>query len=235
MIAGIHQPHYYPWIGYFNKMAKSDIFILLDEVQMEKGSYMYRNRILNKQGKIVYLTISGDKHGFIDKEYREIRSKDDTVWLTKHKEEIKRAYGDSVYFAEVWSVLSDLFETHESTICDYCIRSILRIRDLLGIESRVVLQSELKYDITQRKNDLVIELCRAVGAAEYLSGNGARKYADESSFADASIALLYQQFEMPEYPQINSKEFVGGLSILDLLFNCGIQRSKEIFWKTCST
>ena len=235
MIAGIHQPHYFPWIGYFNKMAESDIFILLDEVQMEKGSYMYRNRILNQQGKIVYLTISGDKHGFIDKKYNEIKSKDDETWLKKHREEIQRSYGDSVFFEEVWSEIADLFETRESTICEYCIRSILRIKELLGIGSKVVLQSDMEYDKNQRKNDLVIELCKAVGATEYLSGNGARKYADEASFADASIVLSYQQFKIPEYPQMNSSEFTPGLSMLDLFFNCGIKRAKEIFWETCNT
>lgn len=235
MIVGIHQPHYYPWIGYFDKMAQSDTFILLDEVQMEKGSFMYRNRILNQQGKIVYLTISGDKHGFIHKKYREIKSKDDELWLRKHKDEIKRSYGNSPYFNEIWAEIGDLFETYETTICAYCIRSILRIKQLLGIESSVVLQSDLKYDQSQRKNDLVIELCKAVGATAYLSGNGARKYADEQSFTDAAIALSYQRFEMPEYPQMNSSEFVPGLSVLDLLFNCGIEKSKEVFWKTCDT
>lgn len=234
MIVGIHQPHYFPWMGYFNKMAESDTFILMDEVQMEKGSYMYRNRILNKQGKVVYLTISGDKHGFIDKKYCEIPSKDDSVWLHKHREEIKRAYGESPFFQEVWSAIEDLFETHESTICAYCIRSILRIKDLLGIESKIVLQSSLDYDKSKRKNDLVIELCQAVGASGYLSGNGARKYEDESSFSAACIELRYQQFDMSVYPQMNSAEFVPGLSILDLLFNCGLEKTKEIFWDTCS-
>ena len=232
MTAGIHQPHYFPWIGYFNKMAKSDTFILLDEVQMEKGSFMYRNRILNKQGKIVYLTVSGDKHGQLSKKYFEISSKNDEVWLNKHKEEIKKSYGEGAFFEEVWSELADLFETRESTVCGYCVRSITRIRDLLGIESKLVMQSDLEYDKSKRKNDLVIELCKAVGASEYLSGNGARKYADESSFADASIKLSYQQFDMPKYPQMNSGEFVEGLPVLDLLFNCGIKRAKEIFWET---
>ncbi len=232
MIVGIHQPHYFPWMGYFDKMAKSDKFILLDDVQLEKGSYMYRNRILNSQGKIIYLTISGEKHGFLDKQYREILSTNDSEWLEKHINEIYRAYSSSPFFNEIWSSIEDLFATKENTICDYCVRSIIRIKDLLDIPTLIVMQSELPSDDTMRKNDLVINLCKTIGADRYLSGNGARKYTDEQSFQDAGIILRYQSFNPIEYDQMHSQEFVPGLSILDVLFNCGIEKTKQLFWKS---
>ena len=233
MIVGIHQPHYFPWMGYFDKMAKVDLFILLDDVQMEKGSYMYRNRIVNAQEKVSYLTISGDKHGFLDRSYKDIASTNDAVWLQKHACEIARAYKESPYFAEVWDSIKDLFETQEHTICAYCIRSIFRIKELLGIDTKIALQSEIHADDTKRKNDLVLNLCQTVGADGYLSGNGARKYTDETSFENAGIRLRYQQFTPPVYPQIHTQEFVGGLSMLDVLFNCGLDKTRELFSESC--
>ncbi len=230
MVVGIHQPHYFPWIGYFDKMAKSDRFILLDEVQMEKGSFMYRNRIINCQGKIVYLTISGDKHGYLEKKYRDIESTNDNECLKKQKNEIIQAYKESNFFDEIWNHLGILFETEETTICNYCIRSIFAIKDLLGIDTKIFLQSDLHYDETQKKNNLVLDLCKAIGANEYLSGNGARKYTDEASYLSAGITLRYQDFHIPEYDQIHTNEFIPGLSILDMLFNCGIERTKQMFW-----
>ena len=231
MTVGIHQPHYFPWMGYFDKMAKSDTFILLDDVQLEKGSYMYRNRIINAQGKVVYLTISGDKHGFLERSYREIESANDAQWLAKHEAELKRAYQESPYFYEVWPLLEDLFHTEEKTICAYCIRSILRLKELLEIPTKILLQSELPGEVTGRKNDLVLGLCKLVGADAYLSGNGARKYTDENSFSEAGIKLSYQQFTPPVYPQLHTEEFVPGLSLLDMLFNCGVKAVREYFRK----
>lgn len=231
MTVGIHQPHYFPWMGYFDKMAKSDTFILLDDVQLEKGSYMYRNRIINAQGKVVYLTISGDKHGFLERSYREIESANDAQWLAKHEAELKRAYLESPYFNQVWPLLEDLFHTEEKTICAYCIRSILRLKELLEIPTKILLQSELPGEVTGRKNDLVLGLCKLVGADAYLSGNGARKYTDENSFSEAGIKLSYQQFTPPVYPQLHTEEFVPGLSLLDMLFNCGVKAVREYFRK----
>lgn len=233
MVVAIHQPHYFPWIGYFDKMAKSDMFILLDDVQMEKGSYMYRNRILDAGGRIVYLTISGDKHGFMDKKYREIQSKNDEQWLEKHKTELTRSYQHQPYFQEVWQEIEELFETQESTICAYCMRSIQKIKEILQIQTKVVLQSEIEA-VAAKKNDLVLGLCKAVDATVYLSGNGARKYTDEDSFAENGILLTYQKFEVPEYKQDNAAEFVPGLSILDMLFHCGIEKTRSVFWEVCS-
>lgn len=230
MRIGIHQPHYFPWIGYFDKMIKSDIFILLDDVQMEKGSYMYRNRILNTNGEIIYLTISGDKHGYLERKYRELSSTNDEIWLNKHAQNINRSYGESPFFNEVWNEIGPLFKTKEKTICDYCVRSLVKIKDLLDIPSRVQMQSDLHIDETKKKNDLIINICKSVGATHYLSGNGARKYTDEKSFSDEGIVLQYQDFKVPEYEQIHNNEFVPGLSILDMLFNIGIEKTKEVLW-----
>ena len=159
MIVGIHQPHYFPWMGYFDKMAKSDCFILLDDVQLEKGSFMYRNRILNTRGEIAYLTISGDKHGFLECSYKDLNSTNDAVFLEKHCRELERAYGESPYFDEVWDAVKDLFETQEQTICNYCIRSIVRIKELLDIPTAMLIQSDLPKDPSKHKNDLVLSLC----------------------------------------------------------------------------
>ncbi len=234
MIVGIHQPLYFPWIGFFDKMAKSDRFLLLDEVQMEKGSYMYRNRIIDESGKIVYLTIPGNKHGFLNRKYNEIEAKNDYDWKNDHAESIKRAYGDSLFFDEVWGNIEDLFDTEEKTICAYCIRSIKRIKEILDISTEIILQSDLEYDDNAKKNDLILSLCQKLGADRYLSGNGARKYMQDDSFAKVGIEVGYQIIQVPEYGQLHTKEFVPGLSMLDVFFNCGIKGTKELFWKTCN-
>lgn len=230
MKVAIHQPHYFPWIGYFDKMAKVDSFILLDRVQFEKGSNMYRNRICDETGEIRYLTVSADKHGFLEKEYREIPITETPPWRTKQINQIKRAYGQSIYFDEVWQKVSIIFQSEERNLCDLVCNSIFIIKDLLEIRTKLILQTELNYDENTKKNDLVLELCKAISANAYLSGNGARKYTNEKSFTDNDINLKYQNLIQSSYIQ-NSEEFIPGLSILDVLFNCGIDETKKMFWK----
>ncbi len=228
MKIGIHQPHYFPWAGWFNKMYSVDKFVILDQVQLEKGSFMYRNRIINDKGQIKYLTISADKHGFLEKKYSEIQTLNDEVFLGKQRDEIIRAYGNTQFYEDVWNELKELFETEENTICDYCVRSIMKIKEMLDIETEIIMQSSIDIAPSYKKNDLIIGLCKSIGGDEYLSGNGARKYNDEEQYKKEGIKLMYQQYVMPEYKQIGSDDFVPGLSILDTLFNCGIQRTREI-------
>lgn len=234
MIVGIHQPHFFPWIGYFDKMAKSDVFILLDEVQLEKGSYMYRNRIIDANGKVAYLTISMDKHGFLDKKFSELKIKETEIWKTKHIDAIKRAYGNCVFYEEVWKLISPAYDDISESICEFDIKTIKIIVDALGIKTKLILQSKINNMSEGKKNDLVLNLCKCVGATGYLSGNGARKYTDESTYKEAGIDLRYQSFAPPVYSQRGTEEFIPGLSIIDMMFNIGIEETKRIFWETVS-
>lgn len=230
MKVAIHQPHYFPWVGYLDKMAHADKFILLDKVQLEKGSYMYRNRILSNSGKICYLTVSAEKHGFLDKEYKEIVTRDNETWMPKQIAQLENAYAKSPYFSEVWEKVKLIFNNNSDKLCDIAINSIEIIRDILEIETEIITQSSVHYDETVKKNDLVLALCKAVDADVYISGNGARAYMNEASFIHEGIEVIYQKFNVPEYQQHWSSEFVPGLSILDMLFNCGIEQTKKLFW-----
>lgn len=232
MIVGIHQPHYFPWLGYFNKMYRSDLFVLLDEVQMEKGSFMYRNRILDNRGEVKYITIPAEKHGYLEKKYSEIKVNKDIDFLEKHKQQIIVSYKDRPFFHEVWSQIEDYFSESHETVCDYCISSIRLIKTLLHIETRIVIQREIDSSGDLKKNDLVLDICKKMSASEYISGNGARKYNDEDSFNNAGIILSYQQYVISQYNQGREKEFVPGLSVLDVLFNCGIKGTEELVKKT---
>ena len=93
------------------------------------------------------------------------------------------------------------------------------------------MQSELNYNKATKNNDLIIELCRLCAADTYLSGKGAMKYILPEKFKEHDIKLVFQQFECPIYEQVNHEQFTANLSTLDLLFNCGIEESRKIFWR----
>lgn len=236
MMAAIHQPHYFPWLGYLAKMADADRFILLDAVQLEKSSYMIRNRVIDPDGNIRYLTLSAEKHGFLEKQYREIRTKDVPSCMGRQKDVICRAYSGCRYFDEVWDVITPVFDKEHELLCDVAIHSIDVLRSILQIDTPLVLQSSLAVDDRLKKTGLLIGLCRAVGADVYYAGRGGSMcYLDISECEREGIQVAYQDFRHPVYAQTGDHPFVPGLSALDLLFNNGIGRSREIFWDAVGT
>lgn len=232
MKAAIHQPHYFPWVGYFDKMAKADLFVLLDEVQLVKSSCMIRNRVLDAEGQIKYLTISGDKKDFLNRQYCDIPTKDIAIWTSRQMNALKNYYRRASAAREVFPLLESFFQCAYPTVCQWTCASIQMVRELLDIETPLVYQSQIAYDRTYKKSDLVYAICKEVGADTYLSGRGASmEYLDREKFAENHVRIVFQDFTPPVYPQCSSREFVPGISILDMLLNCGIQETKRLFWE----
>lgn len=77
----------------------------------------------------------------------------------------------------------------------------------------------------------MLELTKAVSGEVYLSGNGAKKYMDVREFEEENIKVQFQKFMPFPYPQYRQKQFVPGLSSLDMFFNIGFERTRELFWE----
>lgn len=231
MMVAIHQPHYFPWLGYLVKMASVDKFILMDSVQLEKSSYMIRNRIIDMRGNIKYLTISAEKHGFLEKEYREIKIKDFEIYTKRQKNLLADAYRNCDYFDEIWSKIAPIFEEKHEKLCDVTIQSINILKDIFNINTPIILQSEIKTCKGLKKSRLVLELCKAVGADTYYAGQGgSTQYLDVDECEREGVHVVFPKFVHPVYEQIGTHSFMAGLSSLDMLFNLGIEKSKKIFW-----
>ena len=113
MIVAIHQPHYFPWLGYLAKMASVDKFILMDTVQLEKRSPMLRNRIIDPDGQIRYLNVSCEKQKHYEREYRDLKIKDFETWTNRQKGTLIRAYKKCNYFDEVFDAIASVFEKEQ--------------------------------------------------------------------------------------------------------------------------
>ena len=201
MMVAIHQPHYFPWLGYLAKMASVDKFILMDTVQLEKCSYMIRNRVIDLDGNIKYLTISAEKHGFLEK--------------------------------EICDAIAPIFREEHELLCEVTIHSINILREIFKINTPVALQSDIELDKSLKKGKLVLEICKAFGADVYYAGRGtSMQYLDVEECEREGVHVVYQNFCHPIYEQIGNHPFVQGLSALDLLFNQGIEKSREIFWNS---
>lgn len=222
----IHQPNYVPWPGYFHKIARADVFVYLDAVQYPRGqSFAPRNRIKTPNG-VVFLTVPVSvpkgRHGKAS--YLEVELADDR-WREKHLKTVEQSYRRAPHFGEVFALYRSELETRERFV-ELNIGLIEAFCSYLAIETPRVRLSKVAPTFGER-TQLIVDICRALGATAYLSGTGGgRDYNDEALLAANGIALRYDDFAYPEYPQLWGP-FEPNLSVLDLLFNCG-RASREI-------
>lgn len=232
MRIAIHQPHYFPWIGYFDKMAKSDSFVLLDEVQFEKGSPMNRNRVIDSNGSIKYITISVETENFLNIPYRSLQTKNNREWKTRQINALENYYKKARFKTEAMGIIKSFFDNDYKSVCEWTINSIYLIKELLEIPTHIIHQSQIEYDRSSKKSDLILSICEALNVDTYLSGRGASvNYLNRNMYKENGIDILFQNFEHPSYIQCNSQVFISGVSIIDCLFNCGIEETNLIFWE----
>lgn len=230
MIVAIHQPHYFPWLGYLDKMAKADKFVVLDEVQLTDRSPMVRNKFLQSNGESKFLSLSIEKKGYRDKKTKEIVLFNTDELLKNHEKFIIYNYKKSLFFEKIWEEIKSVFLDKYVYLIELEMKTVSLLRNLFNIKTDIAYQSNLDYDRDSKNSDLMLSLTKAVGGNIYLSGNGARSYMKEDEFNKQGVRVVYQEFSYPKYSQFNSKEFVPNLSALDMLFNLGVEKSREIFW-----
>lgn len=216
-VVAIHQPNYLPWLGFFGKALDSDVFVLYDNVQFEKGGYTNRVRIKSSQGA-QWLTQPVVTHG---RAYQEIQHVElvDSDWRRKHLTSLRSSYGRAPHFQQYFGQLGSILSDPTPSLARCNARLIDWVFDVLGLRPRLVHASDLVREATD-PTERLIRLVKAVGGDTYLSGGGGFKYQDLTAFNRAGIRVTRCRSIFPEYPQLWGA-FVPGLSILDLLFNCG--------------
>ena len=216
MILSGHQPVYLPGIILFNKMALSDLFIYFGHVQFSPKSWQQRNRIaLNGQEHFLAVPVmKADRFGQTIDEVDILN----TPWRRKHLGSIRQAYSHRPYFKQYFPALEATLNQQHSGLGALNRALIELIRNWLEITTPVV-ESHAYPDINGSKTDMLIQMCRAVGAERYLSNEGSRAYVDETEMANQGLQHCWQLFEHPVYEQ--GQAFMADCSAIDVVFNLG--------------
>lgn len=214
----ILQSNYIPWKGYFDLIASVDEFILYDEMQYTRRDWRNRNQIKTPQG-LQWLTVPVKTKGKYLGKICDIEIDGDD-WALVHWKSLVQNYRRAPYFQEIatwleplylgesYSHISQLNRCFISAVCWY-----------LGI--RTPITSSSNYKLLDGKTERLAGICDQAGGSEYISGPSAKGYIQEEIFEDMGIKLTWFDYiGYPEYPQMWG-DFVHGVSILDLLFNCG--------------
>ena len=217
---GIHQPNYFPWLGYFAKINAVNLFVILDDVDFQTGnasSITNRCKIKTHQGEqwLTVPVLKGDS-----KRINTIGIDNKQAWQNKQLKTIQLAYSKAPYFKTIYAWLEERFSQQPVLLSEWNTYLIEEVAALLAIDTPFLKSSKLLLEHSD-KNERIIDICKLTGATCYLSGNGARKYNDENAFNQNHIALRYTTFQAQVYPQLHGA-FINGLSILDVLMNCSI-------------
>ena len=228
-LVAIHQPNFFPWLGYFDKIARADVFVVLDHVQFPKtrdGNWTNRVK-MDVYGTAAWVTVplARGYEGF--RRIDEMRIDPASPWRRKLLRALQDSYGRAAAFRDVFPAITELVNHPAELVADYNLNAITGICTELDLPTTHLVRSST-LDVDGGKTDLLVNVVRRVGGTSYLAGGGASGYQDDAQLAAAGIEVQYQRFAHPEYPQRAGTTFVAGLSILDALFHCGFRATADL-------
>lgn len=227
-IISIHQPNYLPWLGFFDKISKSDTFVVFDNVQFPRGKQHFGHRNLikspNGEGKWLTVPLIGKSEM---KNFNEIEI-NYNGWNSDHLNLIKSYYSKAPYFKDYFPELESVLSNRYTSLAEMNVSIIKIILGWLDINTEIVLCSDLCKDQEIVGGDRIMFLLKKLGATHYVSGTGpgSMKYINEEEFKNNSIELRWQHYVHPRYSQLFG-EFKENMSVIDLIFNRG-RDSREI-------
>lgn len=218
MVIGILQPGYLPWLGFFEQMHKSDVFVIYDDVQYDKESWRNRNRIKTANG-VQWLTvpvlIKFEDHPLIN----EVNIDNKVNWRKKHLYSIRQNYSRAPFFKKYIDIFEEAYLKEWEYLIDIDMYFILKLAQCLNMSDKRIFRSS-SLGTAGSRIERLINICKYFNADTFYEGKMGRNYINESYFAEHGIKVEYQDYKHPVYNQLHG-EFVPYLSIIDLLFNYG--------------
>lgn len=241
-IVSAHQPNFLPYLGFFDKMKQSDIFVIRDEVLFVKKEYHNRNQIrINshdniKSPKSKWLSVPVKDpddyimHVKIDKNSQQKNK----LWNKSFLNEIKSSYAGAPYFTIFFPELQKIFNNSDDKLLELNMKIISFIKSAFKIKTQIILASQLNlkpehYEKSNTSEDIA-KICEKFNADTYLSGSGGKTYLNLEPFQKRSIKVEFQDYKHPIYEQ-HLPGFLPYMASIDALFCTGRMPEAEIIEK----
>ena len=222
MTIGIMQPYFMPYIGYFQLIKAVDRFVILDDVNFITRGWANRNQII----------VNGAKHRFSirlccqsqNRLFNEIVIADD---FHRFFETLRHSYGKAPYYTPTIEMLKSICSS-TTLFSDFATNALKSICHHLSIDTEILISSQIDKDNNLRQSKRIIDICRRLNADAYINPIGGQELYDKDDFSRHNIKLKFIKPEFTPYPQINSSQFIAGLSIIDILMNCDKHQINEL-------
>jgi hypothetical protein len=165
----IHQPNFFPYSGFWNKMRRADVLVLMGGCQYEKNNF--QNRFIHGD-RWYTMSVNNATETIYQKRY--INAQKDWQRIKSGHSNLKLGEFDAC-------IDGSLFMTNMMVIS--------KMRQLFGIKTEVTWDKDI-HGVTG--TDRLVEICKKEGATTYLSGPSGKKYLEMSKFEKAGIEVVFQ-------------------------------------------
>jgi len=224
----ISQPMYFPWVGIFEQIKHSDIFVFFDDIQFSRG-FINRVQYKTPDGS-KWLTVPLEKHPR-DTNISQLNIQNSSDWKRKHLRSLEITFNGAKYADDALDIASNIFSMNYDLLSDMLIESIHQVRNYFDIGNSVQYYKSSELEKSGAKGDLIKDIILGLGANRYITGHGALNYLDHEDLEQCGIDVQYINYEMKKYPQ-KFGTFTPFVTILDLIANCGNEGKKYICSQT---
>ena len=228
MNVSMMQPTFLPWLGYFQLIYKSDLFIFLDDFQFSVQSYHQRNKLFVNQDQVDWYTVPIKKTNAFGVSINTAHFDESRNWRKKLVNRLEKNYFKSPFFSHIYPLINDIIINEKSNLSTLNIKLIKAV--VKSLDWDVQWEFRSKYPSKAVRSERVLELLKLCGATHYYSPIGAMQYLkDDGIFPVSNLDVSFQNFHIKKYLQINSSnEFFPSLSVLDPLFNVGPKETTKL-------
>jgi hypothetical protein len=218
-ILSIQQPYFFPYIGYFQLINRSETHVILDHVNFKKRSWISRNRILNNS-KINYINIPIENPSQ-NRKINLTRISNTSKWQDDLIKKIIFSYGKTKNFEEVFPILQKIILFKTNSLSDYLYQNISELCKFLRIETKLIISSKLKNDKILKNKDLIISIIKQRKFKNYINLSGGIDLYEKKYFKKNNINIDFIKNKVTNYTQHKNKRFIENMSIIDVLMNIG--------------
>ncbi len=228
MTVVIHQPEFLPWLGFWNRLSGVDAYVVLDTATYQKYGFIKRNKIKTQKGWEWFGMPLQHESSFT--QIKDLFIDNTKPWRQRLLNLVRQNYAKALYFGDIFPWFESVISRPWEKLVDLNLEFLKEVAAKLYIPLKIVIASDLKLE--GRATDLLIGICKNLGADTYLSGPGRREgkegYMEVKKFKEAGIQLKIHEFTHPEYrQQFMEQGFLPYMSVLDLLLNEG-PKSEQI-------
>ena len=225
----IMQPYLFPYIGYFQLIEKSEIFVFYDNASYIKSGWINRNLLANHgtKSRFTLPVLNSSSNTMICN----IKCHVSDLWLSKLERTLWHFYRGAKHFRKASeltiTVFSDFIDRTNTSIADISTASVKSVCEYIGLEKKFIKSSELSISNTKDKSDSLILICKTTSSSQYINMIGGSALYDKNYFKKSGINLVFLRPTLNPYYQ-GDYEFLPGLSVIDLLMHLDPQNIRQM-------
>lgn len=246
MKLAIMQPYFFPYLGAFQNIYAVDRYLFYGNVNYKTNGWFNRNRLLQKGRGPIYFHVQLTNPHY-RRTFKEIQVDPDQRWRDKLIKTIEQNYNKTPYYKDNIDLFVQIINQRCENLLKYNANSVIEVCHHLGLitDMRIVeseydnLEESLRTGFSRSASDpdylqedvdiktaRILHICKNERAETYINPMGGKTLYDRDTFNRFGVQLMFINPGQIEYKQ-QWNMFAPNLSILDVLMNCGRQRTLE--------